>query len=198
MPVRRLSGYCTSALILVLLLVSGGANAQLIELGRGVDIQETDFVMGELKARLINPEQLNFSAPEDVPEIEPPSADEIAWHINERLVNPQFPLETELRYSQDSTVVEVDVYLQSPMCIVGTNEGSIAWIEKNKQRLIELNALCVVADAKNKAQLTHLQEVADPIPVITIPIDEIARLHNIQHYPVLIMGTKLSSSLKQP
>ncbi len=197
MPVGQLPGYCTSALITVLMLVSGGASAQLIELGRGVDIQETDFVMGELKARLINPEQLNFSA-EDIPEIEPPSADEIAWHINERLVNPRFPLETELRYSQDSTVVEVDVFLQSPMCIVGTNEGSITWIEKNKQRLIELNALCVAATAKNKAQLTHLQEVADPIPVITIPIDEIVRLHNIQHYPVLIMGTKLSSALKQP
>lgn len=176
--------------------LSLSANAGLIELGRVADIQATPFVLGALLERLnggegsksVSPNRLNLPTQ---------NAQVFARRMNERLVTPQFPIRSALRYSDDTTIVEVDVLLKRPLCIVGADAGSIGWLSKNKAALLKRNAICAVANAEDAAQLERLKAGAAPLPVLTFPIDEITHLHNITQYPVLIVGNRVPNNEAQ-
>ncbi len=165
------------------------AKADLYELGRGVGITETDQALKEmgLLDRLINPDKINLEAPANN-RVNTPSAAFFRDALNS-LVRPEFPVRTSLRYSDTSTTREVGVYLKVPLCIVGTNEGSLRWMEQNKDLLTQHEAVCAIADADNESALLTMQKLAAPVPVVVIPLEEIAARHGIDQYPVLVTGS---------
>ncbi len=73
-----------------------------------------------------------------------------------------------------------------PVCLIGDDPRSLAWLEANHGRLVKLGASCMAVSVADERAWHRILRVAAPIPVAPIAGDEVARLLGIGHYPVLI------------
>lgn len=76
--------------------------------------------------------------------------------------------------------------LASPVCIIGHDDRSLAWIRKYQSALLKNNVLCWLVSADN---LTEVQQVITALAGVSMSPangDEIAKFFSIKHYPVLI------------
>ncbi len=76
--------------------------------------------------------------------------------------------------------------LPQPVCLVGTDEYSRHWIAHHRQRLLDLKAMCIVVEAPDRASLDGLVKTLGEIPWFAAPGTDIAKIHQLSHYPVLI------------
>lgn len=79
-----------------------------------------------------------------------------------------------------------------PFFIVGNDEFSRDWIEKNKDYLLEIKAQGLATNIQNESILMSLKSWAHPLDIVAIPVDEIAQILNIPVYPVLITGEEIA------
>jgi len=76
--------------------------------------------------------------------------------------------------------------LVSPVCIIGSDKKSLAWIRKYHDILYKNNALCWLVSANNVADVQRTITALDGIPMTPADGNAIAKFFSIQHYPVLI------------
>jgi len=74
-----------------------------------------------------------------------------------------------------------------PICLVGYDDLSLSWLEKNRDALSRYKAICFVMQAKNLIQIKRIKEIAgDKILFQPVSGKQIASDFNVPAYPALI------------
>ncbi len=76
--------------------------------------------------------------------------------------------------------------LKAPVCVIGSDDRSLAWLVEYHQQLVRIGARCVLVQAETPEDLERVARFAAGIPVLPSPGGELARHFKIEHYPVLI------------
>lgn len=76
--------------------------------------------------------------------------------------------------------------LALPLCIVGDDPRSLAWLRRNAERLRSVRATCFLTAVESPDGLRRVQRVATGISVVTASADQLAERYGVKHYPVLI------------
>lgn len=79
-----------------------------------------------------------------------------------------------------------------PFFIVGCDEASLAWVEVNRARLLELGAFGLVVDAPNVGAYERLEQVAEGLVIRPVVGDLIAEHLGITRYPALVTADGIS------
>ena len=76
--------------------------------------------------------------------------------------------------------------LATPVCIIGSDKRSLAWIKKYQSVLLKKNVLCWLVSAENLAEVQQVVTALSGVSMSPANGDEIAKFFSIKHYPVLI------------
>ncbi len=98
------------------------------------------------------------------------------------------PLRSVLSPQAGLRSIRLQTGLTTPLCVIGSDELSRSWLQANRQRLAELGARCVLVEARSERDIGTMVRAAHPVPVAALPFDDIAQLHDIPGYPVLLTG----------
>lgn len=99
-----------------------------------------------------------------------------------------FPIKTR-KLTPAKIAQEKNIYQASmpgPTCIVGSDALSKSWIQKNIQHLQQMNAMCLIVQAKNQDEADELLAMLNGLIVSAGDGDVLADYFHIKHYPVLI------------
>lgn len=73
-----------------------------------------------------------------------------------------------------------------PIFIVGVDSLSIEWLIANRAHLKAIGAQGIVTNVSSQEQMNFLRARAPDLTLSAVPVDDIARIYGVQHYPVLI------------
>jgi len=76
--------------------------------------------------------------------------------------------------------------LRTPVCVIGSDDRSLAWLVEHHSRLVAIGARCILVQAQTQSDLERVARFAAGIPVLPASGSELARHFGIKHYPVLI------------
>jgi integrating conjugative element protein (TIGR03765 family) len=77
----------------------------------------------------------------------------------------------------------------NPMCLIGDDRRSRAWLKKRLSTLQALHAVGLIVQVASYADLEALRRLAPGVPLVPASGDDIARRLDLHHYPVLITAT---------
>ncbi len=151
----------------------------LTVLGHDRGAVPTRAVIGELLDRFEpDPEEVSSAAPSRQG-IDPAAA----------VRQSGYPVVSDLGSSGGSARVKmVDVPLPAPVCVVGPDAASLRWLSRNRSRLTEMGASCILVQARDAREVERVRGAAGPLPVRAVPFDDLARIHGIRTVPVLLVG----------
>jgi integrating conjugative element protein (TIGR03765 family) len=99
-----------------------------------------------------------------------------------------FPIRTR-RLTPQRLYQEQESYfalMPYPVCVVGTDPLSRAWLKRNLSHLVKMNAQCLLVAAETAEEAQALVRLAQGLLIYPANGDAIAEHFKIQHYPVLI------------
>jgi integrating conjugative element protein (TIGR03765 family) len=99
-----------------------------------------------------------------------------------------FPIRTR-RLTPQRLYQEQESYfalMPYPVCVVGTDALSRAWLKRNLSQLVAMDAQCLLVAAETAEEARDLLSLAQGLMVYPANGDAIAEYFKIQHYPVLI------------
>jgi integrating conjugative element protein (TIGR03765 family) len=79
-----------------------------------------------------------------------------------------------------------------PFFMIGNDAFSRDWLDKNKAYLVKIGAQGLATNINSIAIFVELEKLADPLPLVAVPVDEIAETLNLQVYPVLVTGEEIA------
>jgi len=82
----------------------------------------------------------------------------------------------------------INAMLPNPVCVIGSDPISQRWLQRNRERLVAMGARCVLVEVANQRELEKLQKRAQPVPIVAVPFDGVARAIGLQHIPALLTG----------
>ena len=88
---------------------------------------------------------------------------------------------------QDGTF-RISTVLPNPVCVIGSDRISRSWLQRNRGRLAELGARCVLVEVASQRELEIIRNLARPVPVLAVPFDDVARAIGLRHVPALLTG----------
>lgn len=156
-------------------LLAGAANvpAEMQVLGRDAGAAPVHAVIGELLDR--------FAPPAG----EAPRQSGGSSGIRE---NSGLPLATSLVPSaRDAGLHRINVPLNRPVCVIGSDRLSRTWLKQNRIRLADMGAACVLVQVRGPAELAEIRRIAHPLTVQAVPFDDLARRIGIRNIPVLLV-----------
>lgn len=106
----------------------------------------------------------------------------------------RFPLESELMSlgNLDKPIVHGKSGIK-PFFIIGAGDHSKAWIERNKQYLIDQSITRgLITDVPNAAAFEALVNAADPLQLYALNTDEVAKVFGVHVYPIVITKEEIS------
>jgi integrating conjugative element protein (TIGR03765 family) len=99
-----------------------------------------------------------------------------------------FPIRTR-RLTPQRLYQEQESYfalMPYPVCVVGTDPLSRAWLKRNLGQLVAMDAQCLLVAAETAEEAQELLSLTQGLMVYPANGDAIAEYFKIQHYPVLI------------
>lgn len=76
--------------------------------------------------------------------------------------------------------------LESPVCIIGTDPKSLAWVKKYQHVLLKNNVLCWLVSANNVDGVKKIVNALAGVQMSPANGDDLAKFFHLAHYPVLI------------
>jgi len=73
-----------------------------------------------------------------------------------------------------------------PICLVGDDESSLAWLKNNRLDLVKYQAVCFTMNAKTLGDLKRIKQASSGLVFQPVSGDEIAKQFNVPAYPALI------------
>ncbi len=73
-----------------------------------------------------------------------------------------------------------------PLCLVGSDSQSLAWLEHHRAALLQAGAVCMLVQAETSEDLERVRDTANGIPVQLSHGDDLAERLQLDVYPVLI------------
>ena len=83
-------------------------------------------------------------------------------------------------------------YLSAPLFIIGYDKNSVAWLKKNKSKLLSIGAVGMIVNVENKFELSQLAAMTEGLQVVPVSGTQFAQQYGLKHYPVLITKTEIS------
>lgn len=109
--------------------------------------------------------------------------------LSENIVLPKasshFPIRSDLTVGVVESVKH-SYQVITPMFIVGVDSLSIEWLVTNKAHLKAIGAKGIVTNVPSQEAMDFIKARAPELTLNALPIDDIASLYGISHYPVLI------------
>jgi integrating conjugative element protein (TIGR03765 family) len=103
----------------------------------------------------------------------------------------QYPVTTRLSVGRvDPQTVNMPPAFH-PLFIVGSDTWSVQWLQMHQARLLALQAVGILTDAKSEADLRKLHNQFPRLTFLPISADAITGQLPIQHYPVLITRDRI-------
>lgn len=81
---------------------------------------------------------------------------------------------------------QVHTRLLQPLFLIGADPQSAAWLETNRPRLQQLNAIGMLVQAETEADLQAVAKTTQGLPLIPASGEALAQTLGLAHYPVLI------------
>lgn len=109
----------------------------------------------------------------------------LAENIVPATVPDHFPIRSELTVG----IVEQTKHsyqVARPMFIIGVDSLSIEWLIANKTNLKAIGAQGIVTNVSSQENMDFLRARAPELTLSAVPVDDIASIYGIHHYPVLI------------
>ncbi|MDP8185311.1 integrating conjugative element protein [Phocoenobacter skyensis] len=88
--------------------------------------------------------------------------------------------------------ISLNLPTMSPIFLAGVDNLSVRWIQKNYQKLIQLNAIGLVVQVNAVEELTQLRQLFPKLTFVPIPGDDMASRLRLSHYPALITEAGVS------
>ncbi len=106
----------------------------------------------------------------------------------------RYPIRSSLRpgYLDQPQKLRNPVKGVQPFFIISNDEFSRDWLEKNKHYLVKIGAQGLATNINNKSIFLELEKLAKPLPLVALPVDEIAQILTIEVYPVLVTGEEIA------
>jgi integrating conjugative element protein (TIGR03765 family) len=106
----------------------------------------------------------------------------------------RYPIRSQLRpgYLDKPQKLRQPVKGAQPFFVVGNDSFSRDWIEKNKRYLQKIGAQGLATNIANKNEFDALASLVKPLPLVAVPMDEIAVILNFNVYPVLVTGEEIA------
>jgi integrating conjugative element protein (TIGR03765 family) len=79
----------------------------------------------------------------------------------------------------------------SPLCLIGDDRASRAWLQKHLDTLRSLYAICLVVNVDRREALDSLRKLASGLTLSAVSADDLAQRLSLEHYPVLITSTSI-------
>ncbi|WP_019590501.1 PFL_4695 family integrating conjugative element protein [Thioalkalivibrio sp. ALE20] len=79
-------------------------------------------------------------------------------------------------------------HLPRPLCLVGSDDTSLQWLEKNRDALMSAGTVCMLVEAETRDDLERVREVSRGLPIELSPASSIAERLGLEVYPVVISG----------
>lgn len=76
-----------------------------------------------------------------------------------------------------------------PLCLLGDDSLSRAWLKQRLPMLQALNAIGLVVEVASYRDLQALRHLAPGVPLVPASGDDLARRLDLNHYPVLVTPT---------
>jgi len=102
-----------------------------------------------------------------------------------------FPVRTRVQPGVLDAPVPLKSRTPKPLFIIGPDELSLRWFERNKQYLLSIHAFGYATNVENQAQMNQLNARIAPLSAVPLPLDEPAKQLGIPVYPVLIIGSEI-------
>ncbi len=77
-------------------------------------------------------------------------------------------------------------YLKRPLFLIGSDELSQQWLQQQREQLLQLNAVGLLIEVKDKPTAEAIQKLADGLPIIPSSAESFAPQLGLTHYPVLV------------
>jgi integrating conjugative element protein (TIGR03765 family) len=103
----------------------------------------------------------------------------------------RLPMESDMRVGIIESYVH-DKPVGRPFFIVGYDQQSAEWLEANRDYLIDINARGLVTNVKSTQQMNVLREYGGTLPLDAIPVDSIAKVFDLEFYPVLVTNEEVT------
>ncbi len=105
-------------------------------------------------------------------------------------INP-FPMRSHVQPGILNAPVRLQGTSPKPLFIIGADELSLRWFERNKQYLLSVKAAGYAVNMESQSQLDQLNARLAPFSAAPLPLDEPAKQLGIPVYPVLIIGNEI-------
>jgi integrating conjugative element protein (TIGR03765 family) len=79
-----------------------------------------------------------------------------------------------------------------PFFIIGNDDFSRDWLTKNKTYLQKIGAQGLATNIDSNSIFATLEQLAAPLPLVAVPVDEIATILHLSVYPVLVTGEEIA------
>lgn len=79
-----------------------------------------------------------------------------------------------------------DMNVTVPVFIAGVDSASLEWLRANQAYLKNINAKGIVTNIATEDQLKKLAAMLPTLSLNVVPVDPVADIYGLSHYPVLI------------
>lgn len=179
MDMRRLP--MLFALVLSITAPAAHSDGALTVLGRDSAARPVDSLVDDLLSRFSEPAGVAGSVPQHSGQGGGSLIDGGGLPVSSALVPA----------AGSDTIRRIDTPMAFPICVVGPDPVSRGWLTKNRDRLHQLGAVCVLVETRGQAELDSLRKIARPVPVHPLPFDDVAARYGIRTVPVLLVGRDL-------
>ncbi len=76
--------------------------------------------------------------------------------------------------------------LPNPLCVVGADQYSRAWLAANRQALTKAHAFCWIVQANSMSEVQALRAIGRGVQMLPSSGNDLITYYGIDHYPVLI------------
>jgi len=82
--------------------------------------------------------------------------------------------------------------LPQPIFLIGSDECSKTWLEKNRDQLKQIHAIGLLIQANTPEDIQVIQTLGQGLTIIPAPANELIQRYSLTHYPVLITNEEVS------
>lgn len=88
--------------------------------------------------------------------------------------------------SRSLTMLQGKMAGARPLFLIGADQWSLQWLQQNRKRLAELQAVGMVVSVRTESDLMILRQAAGALSLMPASGEALARRLGLRHYPVLI------------
>ncbi|GGY79124.1 hypothetical protein GCM10011613_24900 [Cellvibrio zantedeschiae] len=106
----------------------------------------------------------------------------------------RYPMRSKLQpgYLDEPQKLSQPIKGAQPFFVISVDAFSRDWVEKNRKYLQKIGAQGLATNIASKSEFDSLASFVKPLPLVAVPMDEIAEILHFNVYPVLVTGEEVA------